>query len=165
LSNVARRRSEADLRKQLIDPEAVARGSYMPSFASLPAEEMEALIAFLKIMDQTYEPAAEPRLQIPLDASGRPRFSPEQVDRGAQLFLAQCLGCHTVGRQGAPLGPNLTREALRGRTDAWQLQHLKDPLSVYVMGPTEGLPWLMPRFDHLSDEDLQALVAYIQSLH
>lgn len=159
LSNVGLRRDERWLREHYIDPQKLIPGSKMNSFAYLPSEELDALVAYMKTLTPQYEPAEEPTVMIP------ERFTTDQVERGRALFTSQgCVGCHTIGKTGGPIGPNLTRAGTHGRTDEWQLQHLKDPLSVYVIGPTDGIPWPMPRFGHLSDEDLQALVAYLQSL-
>ncbi|MDW8140760.1 MAG: cytochrome c [Candidatus Bipolaricaulota bacterium] len=160
LSNAGMRRDERWLREHYIDPHKLVPGSMMNSFAYLAPEELDALVAYVKSFNLQYEPKNETvNLVIP------ERFSQEQVERGKALFSSQgCIGCHIVGSAGGPLGPNLTRAGKHGRTDEWQLQHLKNPLSVYVLGPTEGIPWPMPKFDKLSEEDLQALVAYLQSL-
>ena len=133
----------------------------MNSFAYLPPEELDALVAYMKTFNAQREPAdEEPNIVIP------ERFTQDQVERGKTLFTSQgCVGCHTIGKTGGPIGPNLTRAGTHGRTDEWQIRHLQDPLSVYVIGPTDGIPWPMPRYNNLSEEDLQALVAYVQSLH
>ncbi len=167
-SNLGVRRKDAEwLRKQIIEPQSVAPGSKMPSFGHLSKEEMAALMAYLGTMDQKYDPVTEPNIQIPkrfIDELG-PEGAKASIDKGMTLFNTSCLGCHIVGKVGGPLGPNLTHEALRGRSDEWQLAHLKDPLSVYVLGPTEGMQWMMPKFNQLSEEDLKALVIYLQSLY
>ena len=88
-----------------------------------------------------------------------------QVERGKELFQTQgCVACHTVGDQGGAIGPDLTHEAQRKRSDEWHLRHLIDPLSVYVIGATKNITWPMPGFAHLPQEDLKALVAFLQSL-
>ena len=159
LSNSGMRRDERWLREHYIDPQKLVPGSKMNSFAYLSPDELDALVAYVKTFTPQREPAEEPNIVIP------ERFTQAQVERGKELFASQgCVGCHTIGKTGGPIGPNLTRAGAHGRTDVWQIQHLKDPLSVYVLGPTDNIPWPMPRFHHLSDEDLQALVAYLQSL-
>ncbi|MBI3661314.1 cytochrome c [Candidatus Acetothermia bacterium] len=166
-SNVGVRRKDTDwLTQQITAPQSVVPRTKMPSFAYLSKEQIETLIAYVGTMDQNYYPVTEPNLQIPKDANKNPRYTQEMIDKGMNLFNSNgCIGCHMIGKQGAPLGPNLTHEALRGRSDEWQLNHLKDPLSVYVLGPTDGIQWIMPKFGQLSEEDLKALVAYLQSLH
>jgi mono/diheme cytochrome c family protein len=159
LSNAGVRRDEKWLREHYIDPHKLVPGSMMNSFSYLSSEELDALVAYVKIFNLQFEPKEEVKLVIP------ERFTQEQVERGKALFTSQgCIGCHIIGSVGGPLGPNLTKAGRFGRTDEWQLKHLKDPLSVYVLGPTDGIPWPMPKFDKLSEEDLRALVAYLQSL-
>jgi sulfur oxidation c-type cytochrome SoxX len=169
LSNVGVRRKDAEwLRKQITTPQSVVPGTLMPSFASLSKEEVDALIAYLGAMDQTHDPASEPTIRpaASLVNEAGEAGAKTLIEKGQQLFLSNgCIGCHIVGKQGGPIGPNLTHEALRGRSDEWQLAHLKDPLSVYVLGSTENIAWPMPKFGQLSEEDLKALVAYLQSLH
>ena len=167
-SNVGVRHKDTDwLHKQITAPQTVVPGTKMPSFVHLSKEELEALIAYVGTMDQNYYPVTEPNIRIPKDVNNNPRYTQEMIDKGMNLFNStSCIGCHMIGKQGTPLGPNLTHEALRGRSDEWQLSHLKDPLSVYVIGPTgESNPLIMPKFNQLSEEDLKALVAYLQSLY
>lgn len=159
LSNVGMRRDEKWLREHYINPQKLVPGSMMNSFAYLSSDELDALVAYIKTFTPQREPTEEPNLVVP------ERFTQAQVEQGKALFISQgCIGCHTIGKSGGPIGPNLTKAGAHGRTDEWQIQHLKDPLSVYVLGPTEKIAWPMPRFNNLSEEDLRALVAYLQSL-
>jgi mono/diheme cytochrome c family protein len=66
-----------------------------------------------------------------------------------------CRDCHTIDGTGATIGPNLSDEWARGRSDEWLLGHFRHPAAV-----TPGTP--MPSFDYLSDEQLKALVRYLQ---
>ena len=66
-----------------------------------------------------------------------------------------CRDCHTIEGTGATIGPNLSDEWARGRSDAWLMGHFRNP-SAY----TPGTP--MPSFEHLNDRQLQALVWYLQ---
>lgn len=169
LDNVGVRRNEKWLRGKLLDPSGSVPGTYMPSFR-LGKEELEGLVAFLRTLTPkrpSPDNTGTAKVEIPTDDQGRPRFTPEQIERGKELFRTQgCIGCHTINglAQGGQLGPNLTHEALRRRSDEWQLKHLMDPLSVYVVGETEGIRWIMPSYGQLSQEDLEALVAFLQSL-
>jgi cbb3-type cytochrome oxidase cytochrome c subunit len=170
LHNVAARRSADWLREKLIDPQASVPGTYMPSFAHLRGEEIDGLVAFLgTLTPQRPGPdrTGTASIEIPTDAQGQPRFTPAEVERGKELFQSQgCIGCHTINgiAAGGQIGPNLTHEALRLRTDEWQLRHLINPVSVYVLGEPEGISWIMPSYRQLSEEDLKALVAFLQSL-
>lgn len=171
LDNVGMRRQEEWLREKIRDPHEKLPGTYMPAYADLGAEELSGLVAFLRTLGpgrESPDNTGEAQIEIPTDERGRPRFTMEQVERGKLLFKQQgCLGCHAINgiAPGAPLGPNLTHEALRRRTDEWQLRHLINPVSVYVAGePPQGATWIMPPYGQLSREDLEALVALLQSL-
>ncbi len=171
LDNVGIRRNAQWLREKLVDPHGKLPGSYMPSYAYLSEEELEGLVAFLATLTparQSPDNTGEAQIEIPVDEQGQPRFTMEQVERGKMLFRQQgCIGCHAINgiAPGGPVGPNLTHEAQRKRTDEWQLQHLINPLSVYVVGePPKGATWIMPPYRQLSQEDLEALVAFLQSL-
>jgi cbb3-type cytochrome oxidase cytochrome c subunit len=54
------------------------------------------------------------------------------------------------------VGPDLTVEGTRGRTNEWLTGHFKDP-PAYVHGS------IMPAFGNLTDEQLQALTVFLQN--
>jgi cbb3-type cytochrome oxidase cytochrome c subunit len=54
------------------------------------------------------------------------------------------------------VGPDLTVEGTRDRSAAWLIGHFKDPAS-YVAGS------VMPSFKNLTDEQLSALTASLES--
>jgi len=162
LSNVGTRRSEQWLRDHFLDTEAVVPGNDMPSYDFLSDTEIDGLVAYMRSLDGSRQ---GPETQGPINLDPPERFTQAQIARGQEVYAAQgCSACHVIGGEGGNIGPDLTHEGLRKRTDEWQKQHLKDPVSVYVYGPTEGISWPMPSFANLSDDDLDALVAYLQSL-
>jgi mono/diheme cytochrome c family protein len=67
-----------------------------------------------------------------------------------------CFMCHQLDGQGGKVGPDLSNEGARGRTDAWLIGHFKDP-SAYTPGS------IMPAFKNLTQTQLQALTAFLQS--
>lgn len=170
LDNIGVRRDAAWLREKLRDPHASVPGTFMPSFSRLSHEEIEGLVAYLGTLTSGRsgpDNAGTATMEIPKDEQGQPRFTMADVERGKELFRAQgCMGCHSINgiTEGGQIGPNLTHEALRLRTDEWQLRHLINPVSVYVLGEAEGISWIMPSYRQLSEEDLKALVAFLQSL-
>jgi len=161
-SNVGARHPADWLGEQLLDPQQHVPGNNMPAYAFLSQRERDGLVAYMGTLDGKRE---GPETLEVLNLDPPERFAPAKVERGQQLFTANgCSGCHRVGSDGGAIGPNLSHEGLRNRSDTWQKQHLEDPLSVYVQGDTQGISWVMPRYDRLGDEDLGALVAYLQSL-
>jgi len=160
-SNVGIRRGEGWLRQQLADPEQHVPGNYMPAYPHLSETQVEGLIAYIKSLDGSRQ---GPETEGPVNLVQLDRFTPAQVERGRDLFGQNCIGCHIIGNQGNALGPNLTHEGLRGRSDEWQKNHLKKPLSVYAAEEGWDANWPMLPFERLGDADLDALVAYLQSL-
>lgn len=92
------------------------------------------------------------------------------VERGKQLAQANgCLGCHTT--DGRPsVGP--TWLGLYGRVETLQdgstvtvdEAYLKEAILDPNAKIVKGFPPAMPAFETLSDEELQALIAFIKSL-
>ncbi len=63
-----------------------------------------------------------------------------------------CQACHTIGKQGGLVGPNLNQVTLR-RDDEWLLTWLTDPAAV-------KLGTFMPNF-HLSEEEINSITDYL----
>ena len=90
--------------------------------------------------------------------------SPEEAGR-ADFQKYGCIGCHTVaGYSNGPIGPNLThvgsRSMIAGDIMMNTEQHLRD----WIANPPGMKPGsIMPNL-HVSQPDLTALIAYLQSL-
>ncbi|MGY2128876.1 c-type cytochrome [Blastococcus sp. SYSU DS0617] len=98
------------------------------------------------------------------DATGEPQAS---EDRGRELLREYgCASCHQVpgvagpqGRVGPPLGTLVER-----RTIAGTLPHTPDNLRLWIQEPQDVDPGnLMPDLG-VTDEDVDAIVAYLYSL-
>lgn len=76
---------------------------------------------------------------------------------GARVLHQEgCLTCHRYQGEGEDVGPDLSREGTRGRTPAWLAGHFKNP-------PAFTKDSMMPAFDHLTAEQLKALVALLEN--
>lgn len=64
--------------------------------------------------------------------------------------------CHQLDGQGGKVGPDLTIEGTRGRTDEWLIGHFRNP-PAYTPGS------IMPPFKNLTGRQLQALTTFLQS--
>ena len=90
--------------------------------------------------------------------------SPEEAGRAAFQKYG-CIGCHAVaGYSNGPIGPNLThigsRSMIAGSIMMNTDQHLRD----WIANPPGMKPGsIMPNL-HVSQTDLSALIAYLQSL-
>lgn len=108
----------------------------------------------------TYKGAAAP---IPVTAASSSRRSAEAealpvlVREGLRVYEDQgCAACHTARGRGGAGGPDLTTVG-RDRAAAW--------LRAFVQNPGATNPDSeMPPYDTMTDEDLDALVAYLQTL-
>jgi mono/diheme cytochrome c family protein len=94
------------------------------------------------------------------------------VELAKQLLQTQgCSACHTLKVAGLELagnvGPDLTSEGLRGRTDAWLRQQITNPASIPDAQVTPGFAgkqMLMPSFSRFSEQEMAALIGFLQSL-
>jgi cytochrome c553 len=78
------------------------------------------------------------------------------VDQGQRYFMdIGCYGCHTVGKMGTPIGPDLSRvgsKYSRVYLERW----LRDPSA---QRPSAHMPTL-----ELSEEQVKAVAAFLSSL-
>ena len=87
--------------------------------------------------------------------------------RGQEIFLVTtCTQCHTV--QGTPangrVGPNLTHIASRPYIAAGSLRNTEETLAGWILNPHASKPGVRMPMNTYSNEDQQALVAYLKSL-
>jgi mono/diheme cytochrome c family protein len=89
---------------------------------------------------------------------GPPAKLPAQlIAYGKTLYRQEgCFICHRLDGEGNKVGPDLTVEGTRGRSAAWLIGHFKNP-PAYVPGS------IMPSFKNLTDEQLSALTAFLES--
>jgi cytochrome c oxidase subunit II len=81
--------------------------------------------------------------------------SPTLVDRGRSAFVEEgCYGCHTVGKFGTPIGPDL---AFVGD------KHDRAYLERWLRDPSSQEPAHMPKLE-LSEAQISALAAFLSSL-
>ncbi len=93
--------------------------------------------------------------------------SPETV-RGKQVFLSgPCVGCHTIRgvSELGHLGPDLTHLGSRSTFAAGVIEETPANLATWIRDPNQMKPGVsMPPDDTLSDDDLAAVAAYLDSL-
>ncbi len=91
--------------------------------------------------------------------SGVALTAAERLHVGALLFRQQnCVGCHRLQGEGGRVGPDLSEEGDRGRSNAWMIGHFKNP-GAFVPGS------LMPATINLNTDQLLALTEFLQSQH
>jgi len=81
--------------------------------------------------------------------------APALVEQGQRAFMNQgCYGCHTVGKVGTPIGPDLSHVGAKYRPD-YLSRWLRDPASVR---PSTHMPAL-----ELTDDDVHSIAAFLAS--
>jgi len=117
---------------------------------SIVAESVDEFQAW---QQQQLKPAAEP--------------STSDAMRGREVFLTHaCLMCHTIRGTdaGSRLGPDLTHVASRNMIAAETLPNTAGALAGWVVDPQRIKPGTQMSPNPLVPDDLQAVVAYLQSL-
>jgi cytochrome c oxidase subunit 2 len=104
-----------------------------------------------------------------LVAQRRPAVEPvsDITRRGQELFLkSTCTQCHTIRGTiaGAVLGPDLTHVASRGSLAAGTLSNTREHIERWVRDPQRVKPGNRMPPIAMSDQDLHALSAYLESL-
>jgi cytochrome c oxidase subunit II len=96
--------------------------------------------------------------------------SPDAI-KGQQIFSRSCIGCHLIDGVNQPsklqIGPNLTHFGSRTLIAGWVVDNNHDNLRAWIRDAQAIKPGSdMPAFSttSLSDSDLDALVAYLESL-
>jgi cytochrome c oxidase subunit 2 len=109
------------------------------------------------------------RFRAWLAAQARPRSTPASslARAGEQAFLAnQCASCHTIRGTSArgAVGPDLTHVASRTTLAALTIPNTSSELARWIRDPQHVKPGNRMPTLHLSAPDVQALVAYLESL-
>ena len=87
------------------------------------------------------------------------------------ILRHKCGSCHTLKTAGLSLngkvGPDLSHQALRERSDRWLDRQLTDPESIpdsEVVHGFEGTQKLMPSFAQMTDSERAKLIDFLQRL-
>jgi cytochrome c oxidase subunit 2 len=93
--------------------------------------------------------------------------SNDETSRGRAVFLTHaCLMCHTIRGTdaGSRFGPDLTHIASRNMIAAETLPNTRGALAGWILDPQRIKPGAEMAPNSLSPDDLQALLAYLQTL-
>ena len=92
-----------------------------------------------------------------LSASALPARAQDSglIEGGQRAFMKQgCYGCHTVGKMGTPIGPDLSHVGAKYRAEYLE-RWLRDPSA---LRPSAHMPTL-----ELSNDDIKAIAAFLGS--
>ena len=85
-----------------------------------------------------------------------PSVAQDSAEQGKQYFMNNgCYGCHTVGRMGTPIGPDLSHVGAK-YSRAYLQRWIRDPAE---QRPSAHMPAL-----ELNEAQVTALAAYLSSL-
>jgi len=88
--------------------------------------------------------------------------------RGLEIFsnpASQCAACHTVqGVSAGVIGPSLTQVGSRSTLAGGWLANTPEEMAKWIANPASVKPGSLMPDTGLSDEDIQAVVAYLQTL-
>jgi mono/diheme cytochrome c family protein len=99
-------------------------------------------------------------------AAAKPGVTPAMLEKGREIYKANCVACHGEGGKGDGPGAGALKPPPRDHTDRAYMSTLTDKnlADVIVMGGAiKGKP-LMPSHPQLRGTDLDGLVAYVRSL-
>lgn len=158
-------------------------------YNSMTDDDMAAIIAYLRTLEPVENEIPEPQLPEGVDDASAVRTPPE-LDPDAEFpvpedfddpavyghylaRMASCLHCHgTVNEFGVPdpdglpagfIGPSLMPEALEGWTDEDLFTLLREGVNPHQDNrPIQVMPTYS--YQYLSDDDINALIAWIRSL-
>jgi cytochrome c oxidase subunit 2 len=104
-----------------------------------------------------------------LEAQAAPAATPQGLAAaGAEIFGQQCVGCHSVqgleASGGARFGPDLTHFAQRQRFAGYTFETTDENLTAWIDNPQQMKPGAQMPALGLDPEQIDALVAYLQSL-
>ncbi len=87
-----------------------------------------------------------------------PAGAGEDAQRGFALFRASCIACHAMNREGGRVGPelNVPQSIVEYRPEAQIRAYVRDPRTFRYGN--------MPAHPHLTEADLDALVAYFRAM-
>jgi cytochrome c oxidase subunit 2 len=113
------------------------------------------------------QPPEEFRQWVQQQRAPAPTPENDRLTRGRGVFMsASCVICHTV--DGTPargnVGPNLTHVAGRQRIAAGALDFSRDNLAWWITDPPAVKAGTRMPQNKLSQDDLQALLDWIQTL-
>lgn len=160
---------EEYLRESILDPKAkVVKGypAVMPTFkGSLSPDDMGAIIAYLKSLSGVKEKETEEEKEEKEGREAPPR------QKGKELIeTLGCLGCHSVDGS-VRVGPSFKglfgrQVELEGGGKATADEaYLRESINRPKAKVAKGFPDVMPEFKgKISEEDLSAIIAYLETL-
>lgn len=150
----------------LVDPRKYKPDSVMPTYRHLSERDLRDLAAFLVTLGNSKESLMAGPASIPFDETA---LSPS-AKLGSELYRSQgCVACHSL--DGKPnLGP--TWQGLWGKDEEMNdgtivtvdREYLRESIVDPNAKVVKGFPAVMPVYSNLAEEELNALIDFIESV-
>jgi mono/diheme cytochrome c family protein len=108
----------------------------------------------------------ESKAETRADAPAKAAVTPAVLQRGREIYKANCVACHGETGKGDGPGAGVLKPPPRDHTDRAYMSTLSDKEIgdiIRMGGAIKGKP-LMPSHPQLNGDDLAAIVAYVRSL-
>mgnify|MGYP001951221893 CR=1 FL=1 len=125
-----------------------------------------ALAAAIACTSEPKPPASGTETPTPAAATTTAKATPAMLERGRELYKANCVACHGESGKGDGPGAGVLKPPPRDHTDRAYMSTLTDKEIADIIkmgGAIKGKP-LMPSHPQFNNDDLNALVAYVRSL-
>ncbi|TVQ98037.1 MAG: cytochrome c [Deltaproteobacteria bacterium] len=137
--------------------ESIARAAALGSTILIVAAA--AVFAWLQQAEQPGQaerPASDPHGPTEVEAPPAAAVADGLVERGMEVYEAlRCASCHAIDGVGSPRSP---LDGVGSRLDA-------DEIRLWIVDPQRMRPGIRkPAYDDLARDDLEALMAYMESL-
>ena len=133
--------------------ESLARAAVVGTTLSL----LGAVAAFAAVQQRGIDtpPSPAPERTV-VEPAADPDAPPSPTDRGRAVYAETgCATCHSVAGQGSPRFP------LDGVGSRLSPQEIR----LWIVAPQQIRPGVRkPAYDHLGEDDLEALIAYVETL-
>jgi high-affinity iron transporter len=109
---------------------------------------------------------SESKADAPAAATTSAKVTPAMLERGREVYKANCVACHGESGKGDGPGAGVLKPPPRDHTDRAYMSTLTDQQIKDIIrmgGAIKGKP-LMPSHPQLNGETLDALAAYVRSL-
>lgn len=129
----------------------------MPSWQStLSAQDTWELVDYIHALPRL--DAKQPAPQVAAASEAQQNEPEGKLIRYGRILYRQegCFTCHRLDGSGGKVGPDLTVEGKRGRSEAWLIGHFKNP-------PAYSPGSIMPAFKNLTSSQLQALAVFLEN--
>ncbi len=124
------------------------------------------LVVAIACTSEVESPESGADTNAPAATASAPNVTPAMLERGREIYKANCVACHGETGKGDGPGAGVLKPPPRDHTDRAYMSTLSDKEVgdiIRMGGAIKGKP-LMPSHPQISGNDLASIVAYVRSL-